>query len=77
MEWPNNPTDPNLLRNRLCKKSDIDGLRFHDLRHEAVSRLFEMNLTVPEVAFISGHKTPSQLFKYAQINTLRIKQFTR
>ena len=58
---------------RLCKKAEIDGLRFHDLRHEAVSRLFEMNLTVPEVAFISGHKTPSQLFKYVHISRLRLR----
>jgi len=63
------PIGPDALRHgwdRLCRKAEIDGLRFHDLRHEAVSRLFEMNLTVPEVAFISGHKTPAQLFKYAQ-----------
>ncbi len=74
------PIDPDALRHgwdRLCKKAEIEGLRFHDLRHEAVSRLFEMNLTVPEVAFISGHKTPSQLFKYAQINTLRAQEMMR
>ena len=67
------PIGPDALRHgwdRLCKKAEIEGLRFHDLRHEAVSRLFEMNLTVPEVAFISGHKTPSQLFKYAHIGKL-------
>ena len=56
------PVGPDAVRHgwdRLCKKAEIDGLRFHDLRHEAISRLFELNLTVPEVAFISGHKTPS------------------
>ena len=74
------PIGPDALRHgwdRLCRRAEIEGLRFHDLRHEAVSRLFEMNLSVPEVAFISGHKTPSQLFKYAQINTLRVKEFMR
>jgi integrase len=74
------PIGPDALRygwNRLCEKAEIDGLRFHDLRHEAVSRLFELNLTVPEVAFISGHKTPSQLFKYAQINTARLTKQIR
>lgn len=40
-------------------------MRFHDLRHEAISRFFEMGLTVPEVARLSGHKTVSQLFRYA------------
>ena len=32
----------------------IEGLRFHDLRHEAISRFFEMGLTAPEVALLSG-----------------------
>ena len=40
-------------------------VRFHDLRHEAISRLFEKGLTVPEVASISGHSTPQMLFRYA------------
>ena len=41
---------------------------FHDLRHEAISRMFEKGLNVPEVASISGHKTASQLFRYVQVN---------
>ena len=44
---------------------EIDAVRFHDLRHEAISRLFERGLTTPEVALLSGHKTVSQLFRYA------------
>ena len=70
------PIRPDALRygwDRLCQIAAIEDLRFHDLRHEAVSRLFEMNLTVPEVAFISGHKTPAQLFRYAQVCTVRIQ----
>jgi len=31
-------------------------LHFHDLRHEAISRFFEMGLSVPEVTLISGHR---------------------
>jgi integrase len=34
----------------------IDDLHFHDLRHEAVSRLVEGGLSDQEVASISGHK---------------------
>ncbi len=37
---------------------ELEHLRFHDLRHEAVSRFFEMGLSVPEVALISGHRDP-------------------
>ena len=43
------------------------GLRFHDLRHEAISRLFERGLSVAEVALISGHKDPRMLFRYVQL----------
>ena len=41
---------------------------FDDLRHEAISRMFEKGLNVPEVASIIGHKTASQLFRYVQVN---------
>ncbi len=70
------PVGPDALRHawdRLCQRAEIEGLRFHDLRHEAISRLFELNLTVPEVAFISGHKTPTQLFKYVHVDVQRLK----
>jgi integrase len=52
---------------RLITSTGISDLRFHDLRHEAISRFFEMGLSVPEVALISGHKTPSQLFRYTNL----------
>ena len=45
----------------------ISDLRFHDLRHEAVSRFFEMGLSVPEVALISGHRDPRMLFRYTHL----------
>ena len=62
---------PPVLRlawNRARKKAGITDLRFHDLRHEAVSRFFEMGMSVPEVALISGHKDVRQLFRYTHLN---------
>ena len=53
---------------RAVKKAEIKDLRFHDLRHEAVSRFFEMGMSVPEVALISGHKDLTQLFRYTHLN---------
>ena len=53
---------------RLVKRAGIEGLRFHDLRHEAVSRFFEMGLSVPEVAAISGHKDYRMLASYTHVN---------
>lgn len=41
---------------RILDKTGIQGLTFHDLRHEAVSSFFEKGLNTPEVASISGHK---------------------
>ena len=38
-----------------------------DLRHEAISRFFEMGLSVPEVAVISGHKDARMLFRYTHL----------
>jgi len=64
------PLSANAFRmawNRLLKRADITGLRFHDLRHEAISRFFEMGLSLPEVALISGHKDPRMLFRYTHI----------
>ena len=59
---------------RLVKRAGIEGLRFHDLRHEAVSRFFEMGLSVPEVAAISGHKDYRMLASYTHVNAKNLAQ---
>ncbi|MBC8791562.1 MAG: site-specific integrase, partial [Tagaea sp. CACIAM 22H2] len=64
------PMTANALRlswERLKRRAGVDDLRFHDLRHEAVSRFFEMGLSVPEVALISGHRDPRMLFRYTHL----------
>ena len=50
-----------------CARAGVDDLHFHDLRHEAVSRLFERGLSMMEVASISGHKTLSMLQRYTHL----------
>ena len=65
------PISANAIRlawERLKKKHSIEGIRFHDLRHEAISRMFDEGLTVPEVASISGNGIVSMLFRYAHIS---------
>ncbi len=42
-------------------------LRFHDLRHEAVSRLVEAGLSDQEVSAISGHKSMQMLKRYTHL----------
>ena len=59
---------------RLLRTHAINGLRFHDLRHEAISRMFDEGMTVPQVASISGHRTVSMLFRYAHTtHNVRVK----
>lgn len=50
---------------RVKLSAGIEDLHFHDLRHEAISSFFEMGLSTPEVALISGHKDMRMLFRYS------------
>jgi len=52
---------------RLCRRLDIQNLHFHDLRHEATSRLFEKGLNPVEVATITGHKDTKMLMRYTHL----------
>ncbi|WP_092940994.1 tyrosine-type recombinase/integrase [Paracidovorax wautersii] len=54
---------------RACgpHRANIVNLHFHDLRHEATSRLFEKGLNVMEVAAITGHKTLDMLKRYTHL----------
>ncbi|WP_245431456.1 site-specific integrase [Mesorhizobium atlanticum] len=62
-----------LCWDRLTERADINDLNFHDLRHEAISRLFELGLTAPEVASISGHRDMRMLFRYAHASHASIR----
>jgi integrase len=62
--FPVNGNAARLAWERLRERAGVSDLRFHDLRHEAVSRFFELGLNVPEVAMISGHRDPRMLFRY-------------
>ena len=52
---------------RAVLKSSIVNFRFHDLRHEATSRLFEGGMNMMEVATITGHKTLQMLKRYTHL----------
>jgi integrase len=54
---------------RLRAKSGIKDLRIHDLRHEAISRLFELGLNSIELAAISGHQSTAMLDRYTHISS--------
>ena len=69
------PLSGNALRlafTRATKRAGISGLTFHDLRHEAISRLFEKGLSVTEVAGISGHRDIRMLLRYGHSDRARV-----
>lgn len=71
------PTSPVALRlswDRITERAKLEDLNFHDLRHEAISRLFELGLTVPEVASISGHRTLGQLMRYSHASDEAVRR---
>ena len=52
----------------IFEQAGAHGLRFHDLRHEAVSRLFERtNLSETAIMKISGHKSHRMLLRYSNL----------
>ena len=52
---------------RACRALNIVDLRFHDLRHETASRLFEAGYQIPEVALVTGHKDWKMLRRYTNL----------
>ena len=70
------PMSPNGLRlawARLCRRAKVVDLHFHDLRHEAISHFFELGLSLPEVALISGHSDPRMLMRYTHIQCKSVR----
>lgn len=52
---------------RACNRAGINDLNFHDLRHEATSRLFEKGLNPMQVSAVTGHKTFEMLKRYTHL----------
>ena len=52
---------------RATEMLEIEDLNFHDLRHEGISRLFEMGFTIPKAASVSGHRSWVSLKRYSHL----------
>lgn len=71
------PFEANNISNlftRVCKELGIKDLHFHDLRHEAISRLFEMGYQIQEVAMFSGHRDWKMLRRYTHLKAKDIRR---
>jgi integrase len=59
---------------RATDDTAIVDLRFHDLRHDGASRLFEAGWPIERVALVTGHRDWNMLRRYTQ---LRAEDFHR
>ncbi|HCZ9307537.1 MULTISPECIES: site-specific integrase [Vibrio] len=62
--FPYKPDSVGSAWRSLMKELNIEDLHFHDLRAEAICRLFEANLSLAEIAKISGHRDLNTLNNY-------------
>ena len=65
--FPYSPESISTSWAKACKFLEIKDLHFHDLRHEGVSRLFEMDWDIPRVASVSGHRDWNSLRRYTHL----------
>lgn len=54
---------------RLIKRAGIDDLRFHDLRHEAASRMSDRETDFLRISAITGHSSLQMLKRYSHFRT--------
>lgn len=59
-----------------CKVLGISDLHFHDLRHEAISRLFERGYVIHEVAQFTMHESWKTLKRYTHLRPEHVKEKT-
>lgn len=65
--FPLRPETVTTLFARACRACGIVGLRLHDLRHTAITRMFEAGMSIEEVALVSGHRTWAMLRRYTHL----------
>ncbi|WP_343056481.1 site-specific integrase [Paraburkholderia ultramafica] len=61
------PTTPDALKKvfvRACERAKLEDFHFHDLRHEATSRIAERLDNILELSAVTGHKTVQMLKRY-------------
>lgn len=58
---------------KIAQASGVVGFRFHDLRHEAVSRMYlQGKLNEREIMVIVGHSSIEQTRAYVEVNTAEV-----
>ena len=70
--FPYNRKSVGTALTRACQALKIEDLHFHDLRHEATSRLFEAGFSIEQVALVTGHKDWKMLRRYTHLKPERL-----
>ena len=70
--FPDNPKSITSAFRKGRERSGVEDLRYHDLRHEAISRLFELGFDSMVVAAFSGHRDINMLRRYTHINAGKV-----
>jgi len=71
--FPYNPRSVGEAFRRACRVLGIIDLRFHDLRHEATSRVFERGYQIHEVAQFTLHDSWNELKRYANLRPENVR----
>jgi integrase len=63
--------------NATCRRAGIEGLRFHDLRHEFISRLLEAGVAIHKVRDWAGHRSIATTGIYANTTLAHLEDARR
>lgn len=72
--FPYEPRSVGAAFTRACHVLGIKDLRFHDLRHEATSRLFERGYQIHEVAQFTLHDSWNELKRYTNLKPENVRE---
>lgn len=65
--FPHHPINISRKFHEAAVRAGIPDVVLHDLRHEGISRLFELGFQIQEVALVSGHKDWRVLRRYTHL----------
>jgi integrase len=74
--FPYNSKSVGAAFTRACQHLKIKDLRFHDLRHEATTRLFEAGFRIEQVALVTGHRDWKMLKRYTNLRPEHLHRVT-
>lgn len=71
--FPFSPKTIGTYFTKACRFLEIEDLRFHDLRHEGTSRLFEAGYSIQDVSLFTLHEDWNQLRRYTHLRPQDVK----